>query len=54
MVSTAGKFPKEARGAGVVIGGGATTRSAVYALSTMGLHPIYLCNRDVNEVCAGM
>jgi quinate dehydrogenase len=33
-----------------VIGGGATTRSAVYALMTLGLSPIFLINRDNEEV----
>ncbi|KAL0577738.1 hypothetical protein V5O48_004232 [Marasmius crinis-equi] len=37
-------------GSAIVYGGGATTRSAVYALSSMGLHPIYLVNRDPREV----
>lgn len=35
---------------GLVVGGGATTRSAVYALSTLGLSPIFLINRDEEEV----
>lgn len=35
---------------GLVVGGGATTRSAVYALSTLGLSPIFLINRDDEEV----
>lgn len=34
----------------MVIGGGATTRSAVYALSGLGLAPIFLLNRDDDEV----
>ncbi|ESK93683.1 pentafunctional arom polypeptide [Moniliophthora roreri MCA 2997] len=37
-------------GAGIVYGGGATTRSSVYALTSLGLHPIYLVNRDETEV----
>lgn len=36
--------------AGAVIGGGATTRSAIVALWTLGLNPIYLINRDPREV----
>lgn len=32
-----------------VIGGGGTTRAAVYALSRMGLSPIFLVNRDPSE-----
>ncbi|KAE9408667.1 hypothetical protein BT96DRAFT_913807, partial [Gymnopus androsaceus JB14] len=42
----------EGVGAGAVFGGGATTRSAVYALMTLGLHPIYLINRDPDEIKA--
>ncbi|CAK5268071.1 unnamed protein product [Mycena citricolor] len=38
--------------AGLVIGGGATTRSAAHALTLLGLSPIYLINRDVEEVKA--
>lgn len=37
---------------GVVIGGGGTTRAAVYALSRMALSPIYLVNRDPDETQA--
>jgi len=37
--------------AGMVIGGGGTTRAAVYALNKyIGLSPIYLVNRDEREV----
>ncbi|KAJ7579171.1 hypothetical protein C8J56DRAFT_1006758 [Mycena floridula] len=36
--------------AGLVIGGGATTRSAAHALTLLGLSPIYLINRDDSEV----
>lgn len=35
---------------GLVIGGGATTRSAVHALYTLGMNPIFLVNRDAGEV----
>lgn len=35
--------------AGFIIGGGGTTRAAVYALSQLGLSPIYLLNRDPDE-----
>lgn len=35
---------------GMVIGGGATTRSAVHALYTLGMNPIFLANRDAKEV----
>lgn len=34
----------------MVIGGGATTRSAAYALHLLGLSPIFLVNRDVEEI----
>ncbi|KAF8211089.1 hypothetical protein K438DRAFT_104434 [Mycena galopus ATCC 62051] len=40
--------------AGLVIGGGATTRSAAHALTLLGLAPIFLINRDVEEVRAVM
>ena len=43
------RFPAGAAAA-LVIGGGATTRSAVYALHHLGLAPIFLVNRDANEV----
>jgi len=36
----------------MVIGGGATTRSAVHALYTLGMNPIFLANRDAQEVQA--
>ena len=36
--------------AGLVIGGGPRARSAVYALSLLGLNPIFLLNRDDEEV----
>ncbi|GAA6012756.1 hypothetical protein JCM11491_002551 [Sporobolomyces phaffii] len=36
----------------VVIGGGGTTRAAIYALSRMHLSPIYLINRDPAETRA--
>lgn len=39
-------------GAGLVIGGGATTRSAAYALNLLGLTPIFLVNRDEAEIKA--
>lgn len=40
--------------AGFVIGSGATTRSAVYALSCLNLSPIYLINRDHEETLGVM
>lgn len=45
-------YPSSVRGAGLIIGGGATTRSAAYALTLLGLSPIFLINRDVEEVRA--
>ncbi|KAG6870907.1 hypothetical protein C0992_012139, partial [Termitomyces sp. T32_za158] len=39
-------------GAGAIIGGGATTRSAAHALSLLGLSPLFLVNRDPAEVHA--
>ncbi|KAJ3827468.1 shikimate dehydrogenase substrate binding domain-containing protein [Lentinula raphanica] len=50
-ITSRASYPKGV-GAGVVFGGGATTRSAVYALTKLGLHPIYLVNRDPGEVKA--
>ena len=41
---------KRASPAGLVIGGGAKARSAIYALSLLGLHPIFLLNRDDEEI----
>lgn len=38
--------------AGLVVGGGATARSAAQALAVLGLSPIYLINRDVDELLA--
>ncbi|KAF8997717.1 hypothetical protein BDQ17DRAFT_1309570 [Cyathus striatus] len=43
-------YPDSLRAAGMVIGGGATTRSAAYALTLLGLSPIYLINRDDAEI----
>ncbi|KAJ3800231.1 hypothetical protein GGU11DRAFT_742683 [Lentinula aff. detonsa] len=50
-ISLRALYPKGV-GAGAIIGGGATTRSAVYALTKLGLHPIYLVNRASDEVKA--
>lgn len=36
----------------VAVGGGGTTRAAVYALSSMGLSPLWLINRDPVETAA--
>lgn len=41
--------PFPAGSCGFIIGGGGTTRAAVYALSRLGLSPIYLINRDPTE-----
>jgi quinate dehydrogenase len=53
VISPQARYGKNVRGAGVIIGGGATTRSAAHALWMMGLEIIYLVNRDVGEVEAG-
>jgi shikimate 5-dehydrogenase len=53
VITPQARYGKNVRGAGVVIGGGATTRSAVHALWMMGLEKVYLVNRDVSEVEAG-
>jgi shikimate 5-dehydrogenase len=53
VISSQARYGKHVRGAGIVIGGGATTRSAVHALWIMGLEQVYLVNRDVEEVEAG-
>ncbi|KAJ3986745.1 shikimate dehydrogenase substrate binding domain-containing protein [Lentinula detonsa] len=50
-ISSRALYPRGV-GAGAIIGGGATTRSAVYALTKLGLHPIYLVNRASDEVKA--
>lgn len=49
-ISSEASYPAAVRGAGLVIGGGATTRSAAHALTLLGLSPIFLINRDVEEV----
>ena len=41
---------KRASPAGLVIGGGASARSAIYALSLLGLRPIFIINRDDEEI----
>ena len=41
---------KRASPAGLVIGAGAKARSAIYALSLLGLRPIFLLNRDDEEI----
>lgn len=48
-------FPRNKAGkpyAAFIIGSGGTCRSAVYAVSQMGLSPIYLLNRDADETQA--
>jgi quinate dehydrogenase len=51
LLSKAWLVPKPASNAGMVIGGGGTTRAAVYALNKyLGCSPIYLVNRDRTEV----
>ncbi len=49
-LSSQSSFSPSAKGAGLVIGGGATTRSAAHALTLLGLTPIFLINRDPEEV----
>lgn len=50
-ISPTNKYPSGI-GSALVIGGGATTRSAVHALHTLGLSPIFLINRFPDEVAA--
>lgn len=48
-------FPRNPQGkpyAAFIIGSGGTCRSAVYAVSQLGLSPIYLLNRDAEETQA--
>ncbi|KAJ9478917.1 putative Pentafunctional AROM polypeptide (putative) [Pseudozyma hubeiensis] len=48
-------FPKNEQGktcSAFIIGSGGTCRSAVYAVSQLGLSPIYLLNRDAEETQA--
>ncbi|PFH49382.1 hypothetical protein AMATHDRAFT_4967 [Amanita thiersii Skay4041] len=49
-IDTEASYSEPVKGAGFVIGGGATTRSAIYALSLLGLKPIFLINRDSSEI----
>ncbi|KAH0582102.1 hypothetical protein H2248_011758 [Termitomyces sp. 'cryptogamus'] len=49
IISPEASYPAET-GAGVIIGGGATTRSAAHALALLGLSPLFLVNRDPAEV----
>ncbi|GLB38971.1 putative the AROM polypeptide catalyzes 5 consecutive enzymatic reactions in prechorismate polyaromatic amino acid biosynthesis [Lyophyllum shimeji] len=51
-ISSEASYSPSSGSGGVVIGGGATTRSAVHALTLLGLSPLYLVNRDVTEVRA--
>jgi len=48
--SSEATYSTSVKGAGLVIGGGATTRSSAHALTLLGLSPIYLINRDPAEV----
>lgn len=43
---------EKADGLSRAVGGGGTTRAAVYALSSMGLSPIFLVNRDPTETAS--
>ncbi|GAA6015950.1 hypothetical protein JCM10207_006817 [Rhodosporidiobolus poonsookiae] len=36
----------------IIIGGGGTTRAAIYALSSLRLSPLYLINRDASETAS--
>jgi quinate dehydrogenase len=36
----------------LTVGGGGTTRAAIFALSQMNLSPLYLLNRDADETAA--
>ncbi|KAG6856926.1 hypothetical protein H0H87_012177 [Tephrocybe sp. NHM501043] len=45
-------YPPTIGASGVIIGGGATTRSAAHALTLLGLSPLFLVNRDPTEVDA--
>ncbi|CAE6355846.1 unnamed protein product [Rhizoctonia solani] len=49
--SPSNTFPP-GQAAALSIGGGGAARSAVYAMHTMGLAPIYLMNRDQSEIDA--
>lgn len=51
IISSEASYPPSL-GGGVIIGGGATTRSATHALTLLGLSPIFLINRDAKEVRA--
>lgn len=42
-------FTKDSPSYSFIIGGGGTTRAAVFALSSLGVSPIYLINRDADE-----
>ncbi|KAG6810986.1 hypothetical protein H0H92_009525 [Tricholoma furcatifolium] len=51
-ISSEASYPSAIGAAGVIIGGGATTRSAAHALTILGLSPLYILNRDLAEVQA--
>ncbi|KAG6910710.1 hypothetical protein DXG01_008240 [Tephrocybe rancida] len=51
-VSSEASYPPSIGAAGVIIGGGATTRSAAHALTLLGLSPLFLVNRDLAEARA--
>ncbi|KAF8881210.1 hypothetical protein BD779DRAFT_1546833 [Infundibulicybe gibba] len=42
-------YHAKANAAGLVIGGGATTRSAIFALGLLGVNSIFIVNRDADE-----
>ncbi|KAI5474881.1 hypothetical protein MNV49_002303 [Pseudohyphozyma bogoriensis] len=48
-VQRTAKLPFGEGRSGFIIGGGGTTRAAVYAMKEMGISPVYLINRDAGE-----
>ena len=52
MIKTINYFSRRTtyQGAGLVIGAGGTARAAIYALHRMNISPIYLCNRNPENI----
>lgn len=48
----AGVVERSSGGHAMVVGSGGTTRAAVFALHSMGLHPVYVLGRDSSKVDA--